>query len=189
MSFRIELRTALLAASIAIIGIPGAEPVYAGVNCDDAAIVDKLPKLPNGCQRERISAAGNQRPSFFWARKSVEDHWQDQVINKFGERFADPAYAACAKQECGPSTIAGFTRCTFSGFPCATKPYIEDLLELSTNEIAEMQRLLNKHGPNVVVDGKFGSKTHDALMQWQQKNGLEADGLPTKVNLERLRKA
>lgn len=164
-------------------------PAFAGNTCDDASIVDKLPKLPDGCQTERISASGNQRPTFNWARRSVEDHWQDQVINKFGERFADPEKAACPKQECGPSTIAGFTRCSFSGFPCATKPYIEDLLELTSDEITEMQKLLRQHGEKLKADGRFGSKTHDALMHWQKKNGLAPDGLPTKENLERLRKA
>ncbi len=111
------------------------------------------------------------------------------MINKFGERFADPEKAACPKQECGPSTIAGFTRCTFSGYPCATKPDIGGLLDLTSDEIAEMQRLLTKHGFTVDDDGRFGAKTHDALAKWQRKNGLTDDGLPTKENLERLRKA
>lgn len=168
--------------------IPGLAPAHAGMTCDDPRITEKLPKLPDGCQKERISSSGNQRPTILWARRSVEDHWQDEVINKYGERFADPANAACAKQECGPSTIAGFSRCTFSGFPCATTPYLDDILELSRNEVMEMQRLLTRHGFPVVEDGRFGAKTHDALVDWQKSRNMAEDGQPTKENLERLRK-
>lgn len=155
--------------------------------CDDANIVHKLPKLPDGCQSERISASGNQRPTLYWAQKSTEDHWQDQVINKYGERFSRWDYAACAKTECGPSALVGFSRCTYSGFPCATKP--DSMSELSRDEIREMQRLLTHKGFRTKADGKFGEKTHAALQQWQRSQKLTDDGLPTHANLEALRKA
>lgn len=181
-------RTACLLAFTAVTTIQWTAPTYAQVSCDSPKIVDKLPKLPDGCQKERISAAGNERPTFFWARRSVEDHWQDQVLNKYGERFAVPTNAACVRQECVPSAIPGFTRCTFSGFPCASKPYLEDVLEISKEETKEMQRLLTRQGFRVEIDGLFGEETHGALKAWQKSKHLAVNGLPTRENLELLRK-
>jgi hypothetical protein len=181
--------TAPIVALAFLIPVNIAAPAQADMTCDDDSIVSKLPKPPNGCQTERVSASGNQRPTLYWARKSVEDHWQDQVINKFGERYADPEHAACARQECSPSTIPGFTRCSYSGYPCVRKPDLADVLELNSEEIEEMQTLLTRQGFKVVADGKFGARTHDALQSWQQSKSLPDDGRPTKEILERLRKA
>lgn len=181
--------SAIAVAAVYFVGSLAVTPqAIAEISCDDPKIVDRLPKLPGGCQKERISASGNQRPSFFWARKSVEDHWQDQVINKYGERFAQPAKAACARQECGPSAIPGFTRCTLSGYPCATTPYLWDVIELNRAEVEELQQLLTRASFPCKVDGKFGEKTHSALQRWQRSRNLPDDGRPTMQNLERLRK-
>jgi hypothetical protein len=164
-------------------------PAQAQISCDDPKIVDKLPKLPDGCQKERITASGNQRPSLAWANRSAENAWKDQVLTKYGERFITWGNAACAKQECVPGALAGFKRCTYSGFPCARKPVFEDVYELNTSEIMEMQRLLAKAGYyKSGADGKFGEKTSEALQKWQRAKKLNEDGLPTRANLEALRK-
>ena len=39
------------------------------------------------------------------------------------------------------------------------------------------------------ADGKFGERTSDALQRWQRSKKLDEDGLPTRDNLEKLRKA
>lgn len=185
----IEIRTLALAAVCSIIaGVGCTGDAVAQVSCDSAAIVEKLPSLPNGCQKERISASGNERPTTVWARRSVGDAWQDQVINKYGERFARWDYAACAREECVPATLPGFTRCTFSGFPCATSIHFEGILEISREEVREMQRLLSRRGFPTKVDGKFGEKTSKQLARWQRSEGLTDDGLPTRANLEKLRR-
>lgn len=162
-------------------------PLQAQTVCDGSNAAGNLPKLPDGCQRELITASGNQRPTLFWAQKSAEDHWQDQVINKYGERFERWTYAACAKTECGPSSFVGFARCTYSGFPCATKAFVGT--SLRRDEIREMQRLLAREGFAVKQDGLFGEKTHIALQKWQRSVKRPDDGLPTEDNLEALRKA
>jgi hypothetical protein len=166
-----------------------AAPAEAQISCDDPRIVDKLPKLPDGCQKERITASGNQRPSLGWAQRSGENAWKDQVITKYGERFITWDNAACAKQECVPGALAGFKRCTYSGFPCARRPIFEDVYELNTSEIQEMQRLLIKAGYlKGSADGKFGDKTAEALVRWQRGKKLEEDPTPTRANLDKLRK-
>jgi hypothetical protein len=78
------------------------------------------PELPQSCKHDRITAAGEQtlgviRSKHYLARKA----WQRQVIDKFGERFQQWEKAACPKTECGPGSIAGYTRCEYSAYPCS----------------------------------------------------------------------
>jgi peptidoglycan hydrolase-like protein with peptidoglycan-binding domain len=47
---------------------------------------------------------------------------------------------------------------------------------MSTEEIRHMQQILVQQGFDVTVDGKFGAKTRQALMEFQRKNGLQASG-------------
>ncbi len=47
----------------------------------------------------------------------------------------------------------------------------------SGNEVRELQETLNKAGYNLEVDGKFGTKTQNAVKSYQQKNGLTVDGI------------
>ncbi len=155
--------------------------------CNDKNVIERLPPPPNGCHKERITAVGNQRPTAYWAQKSAEDHWQDEVLNRYGERYGQWRNATCITTECGPSSFAGFTRCTYAGYPCATKVQLDPAL--SRDEISELQRLLKKHGFWVKVDGLFGEKTHQALQKWQRSKNLTDDGLPSRENLEALRKA
>jgi hypothetical protein len=176
--------TILLASCV---GLFFATSARAGGPCDDPKIVERLPSLPNGCQKESISSSGNQRPTQMWASNSAEEHWRDQVLNKYGERFARWSNAACAKTECAPSSLAGFTRCTYSGYPCATKPYFDEAL--TRREIREMQRLLTRNGYSTKVDGLFGEKTHQALQRWQRSRNLPDEGLPTREAFDALRQA
>ena len=163
-----------------------AQPAWAQHSCDDAKHVEDLPRPPNGCHRERITASGHQRPTIAWAQRAAEDAWKDQVLTKFGERFRVFSNAACARQECVPGSIAGMYRCTYVGYPCAVRPTYSSG-ELSTSEIEEMQRLLARKNYAVTVDGKFGPKTQEALERWQRRIGIDADGMPTRANLEKLR--
>lgn len=48
------------------------------------------------------------------------------------------------------------------------------------NEVKEWQKFLNSQGYNLSVDGDFGSKTYNATVEWQKKNGLGADGIVGK---------
>ena len=167
-----------------------ASAAHAQAACDDPTIAESLPA---NCQKERVSASGNQRPTAAWALRSARDHWKDQVLTKYGERFARWSQAACAKQECVPASLGGFTRCTLTGFPCVTKPepIPEPATDLTAKDVREMQRLLNQLVPKAKlrIDGKFGVKTADVLERWQRKNDLAVDGLPNRENLEKLRKA
>ena len=160
----------------------------AQVACD---LPDIAKQLPEGCKRDLVFAAGNQRPTTVWAMRSARNHWRDQVITRFGERFARWGEAACQRQECVPASLSGFTRCTLSGYPCLAQPDLQAPLDLSSVEIEEMQKLLNRlvKDANLVVDGKFGPKTTRALEDWQRANGQTIDGAPTRENLEKLRRA
>jgi hypothetical protein len=43
--------------------------------------------------------------------------------------------------------------------------------------VQTLQNLLDDVGYNLVADGKFGSKTESAVIDFQKKNGLDADGI------------
>ncbi len=47
----------------------------------------------------------------------------------------------------------------------------------SGEDVRELQLLLNNYGYGLGVDGKFGEKTRQAVMQFQASNGLKADGI------------
>ncbi|MEO1204715.1 MAG: peptidoglycan-binding domain-containing protein [Pseudomonadota bacterium] len=164
-----------------------ARPAHSQIACDDPNIADNL---PSQCRSELISASGNQRPSMRWALQSARDHWQDEVLNKYGERYARWRRAACLKRECVPASLGGFTRCTLSGFPCITKPTVGQVTTLTPVEIREMQQLLNSAGirPKIKVDGKFGPKSIASMERWQRRNNHPVDGLPSKKNLMLLRR-
>jgi len=49
-------------------------------------------------------------------------------------------------------------------------------VNLSVEEIREVQQVLVREGFDVEVDGKLGPKTHEALISFQRKNGLQASG-------------
>ncbi|MQT34877.1 N-acetylmuramidase domain-containing protein [Pseudomonas helleri] len=45
------------------------------------------------------------------------------------------------------------------------------------SDVAELQRLLNKHGAKISVDGWFGTSTQAAVIELQREAGLVADGI------------
>src|SRR5262249_16571594 len=49
-------------------------------------------------------------------------------------------------------------------------------MNLSVEEIREVQQVLVRDGFDVEVDGRLGPKTHEALISFQRKNGLQATG-------------
>jgi len=160
------------------------------LDCDDAKIADKLPKPPDGCQREKISASGREGIGFTMARNRAEQAWQDQVRNKFGERFMQWAKAACPKSECDPGGMGmigkHLIRCTYTAYPCANLPKFPEATE---DMVKEVQKLLVAKGYDVPVDGKFGEKTRRALRKFQKKNGLDDDGVADAKTMELLRKS
>ena len=179
------LKKSIVAAGLMFgLAIGAAMPASAQA-CNDP----RMGKLPDGCQKERISATGSLR--FLGdkaARNSAESAWKREVLNKYGERFTVWDNAACATTECTPGSIAGSKRCSYSGVPCA-KAMVEGGAELSTADIIEMQKLLGRLGYRVTADGKFGPGSSEALKRWQRANKIDEDGLPSKGNLDALRAA
>ena len=47
----------------------------------------------------------------------------------------------------------------------------------SGEEVKKLQKSLNEKGYSLAVDGVFGSKTRDAVKDYQKKNGLSVDGI------------
>jgi lytic murein transglycosylase len=63
-----------------------------------------------------------------------------------------------------------------------------DIPVLSTDEVKELQRLLERRGLEVgEIDGKIGAATRASVKSAQMKFGLPADSYPTRELIERLR--
>lgn len=48
---------------------------------------------------------------------------------------------------------------------------------MTKEDIYRVQQLLNDKGANLTVDGVFGAKTREAIIQWQLQNNLLPDGI------------
>ena len=52
--------------------------------------------------------------------------------------------------------------------------------------VYEVQRMLNAHGDSLELDGLYRAETFNALLEFEQKNGLFADGKLDAITLEYL---
>lgn len=53
-------------------------------------------------------------------------------------------------------------------------------------EVKTLQRLLNQHGYDLAVDGEFGRETYKAVLNYQNRHELEADGVVGKYTWKSL---
>lgn len=205
-----KLRFGMASVAVFFLGLGLISPASsAETACDSAAVLNYLPALPRGCQRQRIEATGALS---FGIVQSAGGHaqkaWERQVLTFFGERYRDWKKAACKKVYCVHASFAGSRRCTYSAFPCASDAdadVVEGLSarqldprvqvqqqrmdrELTASEIKEMQELLSEAGYRVWADGVLGDQTLTALAEWQRRRGLPSNGTASWENLEKLRR-
>ena len=88
------------------------------------------------------------------------------------------------------STTVAYFATRLAGAPNVDHEGAKAVQVLSTEQVMELQRLLNRHGYDIgEVDGKVGSGTRAAVKKAQLKAGLPADSYPTPELIERLRGA
>ena len=86
------------------------------------------------------------------------------------------------------STTVAYFATRLAGAPTVDHSGAKDVEVLSTQQVMDLQRLLNKRGYDIgEVDGKVGSGTRAAIKKAQLKAGLPADSYPTAELIERLR--
>ncbi len=86
------------------------------------------------------------------------------------------------------STTVAYFATRLAGAPNVDHEGAKNVQVLNTQQVMELQRLLNKQGYDVgEVDGKVGSGTRAAIKKAQLKTGLPADSYPTAELIERLR--
>jgi lytic murein transglycosylase len=86
------------------------------------------------------------------------------------------------------STTVAYFATRLDGAPVVDHSAAKTVHPLSTEQMKELQRLLNKHGYEAGdVDGKLGSGTRAAVKKAQIKVGLPADSYPDAALIERLR--
>src|SRR5665213_4569516 len=85
------------------------------------------------------------------------------------------------------STTVAYFATRLDGAPTVDHAGAKDIEVLSSQQVMDLQRLLNKQGYDVgEVDGKVGSGTRAAIKKAQIKLGLPADSYPTAELLQRL---
>ena len=85
------------------------------------------------------------------------------------------------------STTVAYFATRLDGAPTVDHAGAKDIEVLSSQQVMDLQRLLNKQGYDVgEVDGKVGSGTRAAIKKAQVKLGLPADSYPTAELLQRL---
>jgi lytic murein transglycosylase len=88
------------------------------------------------------------------------------------------------------STTVAYFATRLAGAPTVDHEGAQSVQVLNTEQVMELQRLLNKQGYDVgEVDGKVGSGTRSAVKKAQLKFSLPADSYPTAELIERLRAA
>ena len=86
------------------------------------------------------------------------------------------------------STTVAYFATRLAGAPVVDHSAAKTVEALSTPQVMELQRLLNKHGYAAGdVDGKIGSRTREAVKKAQIKVGLPADSYPTADLIAKLR--
>ncbi len=69
-------------------------------------------------------------------------------------------------------------------------PIVPPNLKMNSSglQVQRLQKFLNWYGNSLAVDGKFGNKTYLAVVEFQKKNGLTADGIFGSASLAKAKK-
>jgi lytic murein transglycosylase len=85
------------------------------------------------------------------------------------------------------STTVAYFATRLDGAPAFNHAGAKNVIPLTTQQMMDLQRLLNQRGYNVgEIDGKLGAGTRAAVRLAQIKTGLPADSYPTVELIERL---
>lgn len=96
-----------------------------------------------------------------------------------GSAFAaQGATAAPASPALAPAGVAAVAPAAPTGPVAAASLSSGSTLHLGSrgDRVEVLQELLNDHGARLAVDGKFGPRTHAAVLEYQRDNGLQVDG-------------
>lgn len=115
--------------------------------------------------------------------------WRKAAEAKAGPGFQSWRVAEDRKIDCEQIQVDGKKRwvCTRSARPCKNalagpiggdKPKFDRILRRGDkgDDVKKLQELLNELGYEIEVDGDYGRATKEAVRDFQNKNGLSADG-------------
>src|SRR3974377_532090 len=116
--------------------------------CDPGSLDQEMElrrSLPQACQKERTQASGRGGFNIInSAEKIANEAWRRESVTKYGERFSEVKYMACRRVLCVRGSIAGTTRCTISGFPCAA-----DMNDQDRDTIKQVESTAAEYGTPV----------------------------------------
>ncbi len=140
------------------------------------------------CKTDVVTATGEP-----FAARSIGAYpsslfaWRKAAEAKAGGGYQSWTVAEDKKVDCEQVNVAGKKRwvCTRSARPCKgfigtaeKKPEFKRTLRRgdSGDDVKAMQFLLNDLGYELELDGNYGRLSQDAVRDFQNKNGLKADG-------------
>jgi peptidoglycan hydrolase-like protein with peptidoglycan-binding domain len=97
------------------------------------------------------------------------------------------APAAPAPSTPAPAAAAPATAAPSAAAPSAAAPTKAMHASARSARVEQLQNALNSNGATLTVDGKMGSKTKAALMDFQKAHGLKVTGRPDKETRDALK--
>jgi peptidoglycan hydrolase-like protein with peptidoglycan-binding domain len=99
------------------------------------------------------------------------------------------AFAQARAAPAAPATAAPAASAPAAAAPSAARPASGARTHAMghSQRVEKLQSALNASGATLTVDGKMGSKTHAALMDFQKAHGLKATGRPDKETRDALK--
>jgi peptidoglycan hydrolase-like protein with peptidoglycan-binding domain len=100
---------------------------------------------------------------------------------------APAAPAAPAPSTPAPAAAVPATPAPAAAAPGAAAPTKATHASARSARVEQLQNALNSNGATLTVDGKMGSKTKAALMDFQKAHGLKVTGRPDKETRDALK--
>jgi peptidoglycan hydrolase-like protein with peptidoglycan-binding domain len=97
------------------------------------------------------------------------------------------APAAPAPSTPAPAAAAPATAAPSAAAPDTAAPTKAAHASARSARVEQLQNALNSNGATLTVDGKMGSKTKAALMDFQKAHGLKVTGRPDKETRDALK--
>lgn len=153
---------------------------YANKACPGDYIYEREGQIAREVNVKLNGNTSNTTPAKDTAMYRVRKSWKDSA-SQLGAYYSLDSAKVIAKKHSGYKVydsdgkqIYPTKKAYTGGFPIVP-PNLK--MNSSGLQVQRLQKFLNWYGNKLVVDGKFGNKTYLAVVDFQKKSGLTADGI------------